>query len=54
MIRSTHEDDLVTQLLANDESTRSQSEYSIDASGMQMRIYHAAHAEQERRQTCDA
>ena len=32
---------------ANDESTRSQREYSVDASGMQMLIYHA---EQERRQ----
>jgi len=36
---------------AYDESTRSQREYSVDASGMQMRIYHA---EQERRQACDA
>ena len=54
MIRSTHEGDRVGDSIdhgANDESTRSQREYSVDASGMQMRIYHA---EQERRQACDA
>lgn len=48
MIRSTHEGDRFGDSIghgANDESTRSQREYSVDASGMQMRIYHAEQKE---------